>query len=510
MRVALAQINTVVGDLEGNVARCLAAIQSGGKGDADLVVLPEMAVPGYPSRDILFDSSFTEAVSEATHDLARRARGGPPALVGTLASSGRDLPGHPGLYNIAVLIENGDVQQVASKRLLPGYDVFYEPRWFLPGPASAPTTIAGVQVGFMICEDMWDQGYDIHPGAELKAAGAEMLVCISATPYRRGVMEERLYHARRQGLTLVHVNLCGANDELIFDGNSFVINEGGHQIAQLRAFEAGIQIFDLSTATPIAAPDENLEQERFSALTLGVRDFAEKNQLQRAFLGLSGGIDSSVVACIAAEALGAERVTGISIPSRYTDSRSTECAQTLAKNLGIDFEIINMEGLHTAAEETLGELLNEGTTAENVQARLRAMILMTFVNRFRGMLLNTSNKTELALGYATIYGDMAGTLCPIADLNKPEVYALARWINSNREVIPYYVIERPPSAELRPDQVDPFDYPKIAPQMERLVQANRSDQALRRSEHKRWQFGVVLKISKKAFGTGRMIPITRR
>lgn len=510
MRVALAQINTIVGDLEGNVARCLASIQNASLGNPDLVVLPEMAVPGYPPRDILYDTTFTESVSEATRDLARRAKGGPPAVVGTLIPAAHKPPGHPGLYNVAVLIHDGEVQQVAAKRLLPGYDVFYEPRWFLPGPASAPTTIAGVQVGFMICEDMWDQGYDIHPGAELKAAGAEMLVCISATPYRRGVLEERLYHARRQGLTLVHLNLCGANDELIFDGRSFIIDEAGSRISQLRAFEEDIQVVDLETAPPIELPDVILDEERFQALVLGVRDFAEKNHLERAFLGLSGGIDSSVVAVIAAEALGPERLTGIAIPSRYTDSRSTGCAQTLADNLGISLEIMNMEDLHTAAETTLDELLGEGTTAENVQARLRAMILMSFVNRYRGLLLNTSNKTELALGYATIYGDMAGTLCPIADLTKPEVYALARWINAEREAIPSFVIERPPSAELRPEQVDPFDYPKIAPQMERLVQANQSDRALRISEHKRWQFGVVLKVSKKAFGSGRMIPITRR
>jgi len=324
------------------------------------------------------------------------------------------------------------------------------------------------------------------------------------------VLEERLYHARRQGLTLVHLNLCGANDELIFDGRSFVIDQRGSRICQLSAFEEDFQVLDLETAPPIELPDVILDEERFDALVLGVRDFAEKNHLERTFLGLSGGIDSSVVAVIAAEALGPERITGIAIPSRYTDPRSTECAQTLADNLGISLEIMNMEDLHTAAETTLDELLDEGTTAENVQARLRAMILMSFVNRYRGLLLNTSNKTELALGYATIYGDMAGTLCPIADLTKPEVYALARWINTERETIPSFVIERPPSAELRPEQIDPFDYPKIAPQMERLVQADQSDRALRISEHKRWQFGVVLKVSKKAFGSGRMIPITRR
>ena len=344
MRVALAQINPIVGDLEGNVARCLAAIQNARMENPDLVVLPEMAVPGYPPRDILYDTTFTEGVSEATRDLARRARGCPPAVVGTFIPAAHSPPGHPGLYNIAVLIEDGKVQQVAAKRLLPGYDVFYEPRWFLPGPASAPTTIAGVQIGFMICEDMWDQGYDIHPGAELKAAGAEMLVCISAAPYRRGVLEERLVHARRQGLPLVHVNLCGANDELIFDGRSFAINQHGELIAHLAGFNEDIQVVDIESAPPMEPPDVSLDEERFNALVLGVRDFAQKNHMERAFLGLSGGIDSSVVGVIAAHALGPERVTGIAIPSRYTDPRSTGCAHTLADNLGIAFEITEHGG----------------------------------------------------------------------------------------------------------------------------------------------------------------------
>jgi NAD+ synthase (glutamine-hydrolysing) len=243
---------------------------------------------------------------------------------------------------------------------------------------------------------------------------------------------------------------------------------------------------------------------------LGIRDFAHKNRLERAFVGLSGGIDSALVAVLAAAALGPERVTALALPSRYTDPRSTACARVLANKLGLQFEVVALESLHQAAETTLGPLLKCGTTAENVQARLRGLILMSFVNRYGGMLLNTSNKTELALGYATLYGDMAGTVCPLADVTKPEVYALAHWLNTQREVIPPYILTRPPSAELRPDQVDPFDYPIVAPEVERLVQSHRSNPALRRSEHKRWQMGVILKVSEQAFGTGRLIPITRR
>jgi NAD+ synthetase len=510
LKVGLAQINACIGDLEGNVERCLTAVETARRGGADFVVLPEMAIPGYPPRDILFDASFVEAVAEATADLAHRLRGGPPVVVGSLAPGPYRPPEHPGLYNAAVLLDGGEVQLAAAKRLLPAYDVFFEPRWFLPGPALPPLRLAGRSVGLLVCEDLWDEGYDHHPPAELLAAGAELLVCLSASPYHRQIMAERLHHARRPGCPLVYVNLCGANDELIFDGRSFALDGQGDVVAQLPAFEEAVRIVDLDEAPPLPPADENPEKELYQALVLGVRDFARKNGLARAFLGLSGGIDSAVVAIVAAEALGPERVTAVAIPSRYTDPRSTACARELAATLGIGFEVVELERLHAEAEATLGDLLSRGTAAENVQARLRAMILMAFVNRHGGQLLNTSNKTELALGYATIYGDMAGTLCPIADLTKPEVIALARWIDARRGIIPPFVLERPPSAELRPDQVDPFDYPRVAPAMERLVRENRSDRALRHSEHKRWQMGVVLKVSPKAFGTGRLIPITRR
>jgi NAD+ synthase (glutamine-hydrolysing) len=557
VRIALAQINPCVGDLEGNVERCLAAIEVARSQDAVLVVLPEMAVPGNPPQDILFDTSFTEAVSEATTDLARRASGGPLAVVGTLMPADRRPPGHPGLFNAAVLLDAGQVRLVAAKRLLPAYDVFFEPRWFLPGPPLPPTTVAGKRVGFLVGEDLWDEGYEVHPPTELFAGGAELLVCLAASPYHRQIMEQRLYQARRQRCPLAYVNLCGGNDELIFDGRSFAIGQRGDIIARLAGFGEEVRVVDLEKDAPVepallpggdcqippppdwAIPiepalllggdcqippppdwairgeqieptDGNPEEELYQALVLGVRDFAQKNRLERAFLGLSGGVDSAVVAVIASEALGPDRVTAVAIPSRYTDPRSTTCARELAQSLGIHFKVVDLERLHAAAEATLGDLLEGGTTAENVQARVRAMILMSFVNRHGGVLLNTSNKTELALGYGTLYGDMAGTLCPIADLTKPEVVALARWMDSVRGVIPRFILERPPSAELEPDQVDPFDYAKVAPAMERLVQENRSDLALRRSEHKRWQMGVILKVSHKSFGSGRMIPITRR
>ncbi|HSJ57516.1 MAG TPA: NAD(+) synthase [Anaerolineae bacterium] len=524
MKLSLGQINPCVGDLEGNVARCLEAAGMARRQGAGLLVLPEMAIPGYPPRDILYDPSFVSAASEAAADLARRARGGPPIVAGTIVPPGTTRPGHPGLYNAAVLLQDGEVRLVAAKRLLPAYDVYYEPRWFLPGPPLPPVEIAGRSIGFLVCEDLWDEGHALHPPAELLAAGAGLLVCLAASPYRRGVMAQRLHHARRHGAIVAYANLWGGQDELIFDGRSFIVDGEGRVVARLAAFAQEVRTVDLSPGAPLDPPDEELpppgsaELELFQALVLGVRDFAGKNRLPHAFLGLSGGVDSAVVAVIAAEALGPERVTAVALPSRYTDPRSTTAARDLALALGIGFEIVGLEPLHAAAEAALGDLLQArahagrgDTAAENVQARLRALILMVYVNTRGGMLLNTSNKSELALGYSTLYGDMAGTLCPIADVGKPEVYSLARWINSTRGgIIPPFIVERPPSAELRPGQVDPFDYDEVAPLLEQLVAQNRSDPALRRSEHKRWQMGVVLKVSEKAFGTGRLIPITRR
>ena len=300
MRVALAQINTCVGDLPGNVERCLAAIEEACRQDAALVVLPELTIPGYPPRDILFDPSFAEAVAEATADLAWRARSGPPVVAGTLMPSGGRPPQHPGLYNAAVLLEGGEVSLVAAKRLLPTYDVFFEARWFLPGPPLPPRTLAGRQVGFLVCEDLWDEGYETQPGAELLAAGAEMLVCLSASPYHQQIMAQRLHHVRRQRCPLVYTNLCGATDELIFDGRSFVIDRDGRLLAQLAGFEEEVRVVDMESETPVEESGTEPEKELYQALVLGVRDFCRKNRLERAFLGLSGGVDSAVVATIAA------------------------------------------------------------------------------------------------------------------------------------------------------------------------------------------------------------------
>ena len=512
MQLAIAQINTTVGELEGNVRRILLAAKEAAAHHPDLIAFPELVVCGYPPRDILYDTSFVEAVQAATFDLAQQVRGLPPLLVGSFAAAERKVYEHPSLSNVAYLMQGGEARPVQVKQLLPIYDVFYEPRWFLPGwQTLPPIELAGRKVGILICEDMWDEGYSIHPAADLVAMGAEMLICISAVPYRRHAMQGRLYHAKRQGLPLAFISQVGANDELIFDGSSFVLN-GAELKSLLKSFEEEIRVVEFPSQGEERLPEElpETEPEIFKALVLGLRDFARKNGLGRAFVGLSGGIDSSVAAVIAAEALGAAKVIGVAIPSRFTDPRSTESARELASTLGIGFEVVGLEGMHLAAEQALGPERSGGVGGENIQARLRMVILMSFVNQQKGFLVNTSNKTELALGYSTLYGDMAGTISPLGDLTKPEVYALARWINRTRSVIPPFVMERAPSAELKTDQVDPFDYERIAPELEGLVRANQSNTAMRAAEHKRWQMGLVLKVSEKSFGRGRLMPITRK
>ena len=504
MKLAIAQINTTIGDLTGNIRRILDAAEK--VRNANLIVFPEMTVPGYPPRDMLYDASFVEAVQAATLDLALQAKALPPLLVGSFAPSGERHYQHPSLHNIVYLMKDGEMQIAQVKQLLPVYDVFYEPRWFVPGKKTLPPIeIAGEKIGVLVCEDMWDEEYQVHPGVDLKAMGAEMLVCMSASPYRKGGGEGRQYHAKRQGLPLVFVNLVGATDELIFDGGSFVLDG-----EKLRMFEEEVRVVELEGKERGKKKEDDGEEELFRALTLGVRDFARKNGMKQAFIGLSGGIDSSVAAVIAVEALGQENVTGVAIPSRFTDERSTESAKELARNLGIKFEQVSLEKMHAATEQALGAERSGGISGENIQARLRMILLMSYVNSGGGFLINTSNKTELTLGYSTLYGDMAGAISPLGDVTKVEVYALAKWINVERDIISPYVMTRMPTAELRAGQVDPFDYDAVSPQAEAMVLADESNAMMRASEHKRWQMGVVLKVSERAFGRGRMMPITRK
>jgi NAD+ synthetase len=323
-------------------------------------------------------------------------------------------------------------------------------------------------------------------------------------------MENRLYHARRQSLPIAFVDLVGGNDELIFDGCSFVLDGAGEMLHSSPRFREDVSVVDFPGVERMPSNLQCHEEEVFDALVLGLHDFFFKNRQKRIVVGLSGGVDSSLAAVIAAKAVGAGNVLGVAIPSRYTDRRSIESARELAENLGIEFEVVELEKIHSIAEQVIGPDRSAGIGGENIQARLRMIILMSYVNQVNGMLLNTSNKTELTLGYSTLYGDMAGAISPLGDLAKPEVYALARWVNEVENSIPSFVMERKPSAELKPNQADPFDYEKLSPELEQLVCSSRSNAAMRASEHKRWQMGVVLKVSAKSFGSGRLVPITRK
>ena len=478
---------------------------------AELIVLPEMTIPGYPPRDILYDPSFVEAVQFAAQDLASQVIDCPPALVGSLTQKTAPTPEHPNLLNVALLIHNGEVSIAAEKQLLPVYDVFYEPRWFVPGRQLPPIEVADQKVGVLICEDMWDENYDTHPAENLKEMGADLLVCLAASPWRKGMPANRLEQVRRPKIPMALVNLIGGNDELIFDGQSLLVNQKGDLIGQSTLFAPGPLSCELSALPSIVGPQPHPFETLFDALVLGVKDFAQKNSISSITLGLSGGIDSAVTAVIAKAAVGSANVTALAMPSRFSDPRSTEMGAKLAQNLEIGFEVVELEPLHRTAESSLKDWLSTGTAAENIQARLRSMILMAHVNKTGGMLLNTSNKTELALGYATLYGDMAGALSPLGDLTKLEVYGLAKWINEKfGNLIPEFVINRPPSAELRAAQVDPFDYETLSPQIESVISQDGTHPQLQRSEHKRWQMGVVLKVAQRSFGSGRMVPITRR
>jgi len=560
VKVGLAQIDTRVGDFPGNLRRILGAVRQAAADGADVVVLPELAITGYPPRDLLFDPAFVARATDALLELAQATTSGPPVVVGapldaallrrlglsvTLDAGEIPLarPGHPGLWNAAVVLLGGSVVAIQGKRLLPAYDVFHEPRWFLPAPRSRVVHLLGRALGLLVCEDLWDDGQAVHPGQELRAAGASLLLALAASPFRHRVAEHRLAHAALVGGPLVHVNAVGANDELVFDGGSFALDADGRLVARLPSFAEAVEVVELHDGprtgdlaggpAPMLEPELEPERALFEALCAGVRGFVDKNGLPGAVLGLSGGVDSALVACVAAEALGPARVTALALPGVHTRAESTTAARELASDLGIRLELIDIGPLHAAARRALAPLVDESPAGrradENLQARLRMLALGAWINRHGGLLLNTSNKTELSLGYGTLWGDLAGTLGVIGDLTKTEVYALARWLHRTRGLIPSFVIERAPSAELAPDQVDPFDYDRVAPAVEAIVQGlvapgsgarqgggaagdgATADLArrVRLAEHKRASHGLILKLSERAFGSGRLMPVTR-
>lgn len=542
MKIALAQINTTIGDYAGNAAKirdCAARARADG---ADVCVFPELALCGYPPMDLLQRTSFLRNHETALEEITAEVSG-VDVVIGALATAPEG--GRRPLSNAALVLRDGEVVATQRKTLLPTYDVFDEERYFEPGRKRRVQDIGGRRVGVAICEDAWtgdfwgtDRPYEVDPVAELVELGAEVLIIVSASPWQQGKSEFRermLTHAsRHHGVPLVFVNLVGGNDELIFDGGSFVASADGSVTKRLAMFEEDYAVVDVfEYGVPEPAPERVAQLEQ--ALVLGVRDYLHKLGMGTAVIGLSGGIDSAVTAYIAARALGPENVKGILMPGPFSSSHSVSDAERLVANLGIQQKIVPIESIYKSFLEQFQLLFGPeesyGLTQENLQARVRGTLLMAVSNYEGRIVLATGNKSELSVGYTTLYGDLVGGLAVLGDVLKRDVYAIARYANRDVEQIPPGTIDKPPSAELAPEQFDSDslpDYPVLDGILEQVVEDRRPTtriqipdggtsetlgwvlRALDRNEYKRRQAPLVLRVSEKAFGTGRRIPIVHR
>ena len=543
MKLGLLQLNSVVGDLTGNAVRIAQGVRQVKDNGGDLAITSELALLGYPPRDLLLNGDFIRRSWEVLADLARELSDAPPVLVG-LAEANTGHVGRP-LYNAAALLRKGTVQACFRKALLPTYDVFDEDRYFEPARALQVLSLGEGDLGVSICEDVWNdrdfwerRRYHVDPIEELAKAGTRILVNLSASPFSVGkqkVREDMLGSlARRHGLWVAYVNQVGGNDDLVFDGCSCAFDPSGRLIARGASFAEDLVMVDVSEGSgKIGHHDFTPEAEIWSALVLGTRDYVAKCGFRRVLLGLSGGIDSSVTAAIAAEAVGSENVLGVLMPSPYSSAGSLEDSERLAKGLGIRTIVIPIEGIMKAYDSALEEAFighPQDLTEENIQSRIRGNLLMALSNKHGALLLTTGNKSELAVGYCTIYGDMSGGLAVIADLPKGMVYRLARWLNRNGEVIPETALIKPPSAELRPNQTDqdslpPYEVLDAILELHidrhlsaREIVAQGFDPAtvghvlrlVRLAEFKRRQAAPGLKVTDRAFGTGWRMPIARR
>ena len=529
MKIALCQINPTVGAINQNKKSIFDWYHRAVDIGADLVVFPELSLIGYPPQDLLLRNRFIENAKNALDEIAQKST--IPIILGNTMMEDNKL------YNCAFFCEKGEIISHYKKRLLPTYDVFDEARYFTSGsePCVVKLSINGenVYLGLQICEDLWDKNYSCDLVEELKAKGAEIIINLSASPYRVDRLLDRCEliqsKASDNRLSYVYCNLVGAQDELIFDGQSLAYNENGELIAQGKAFEEEILLVDIKNSQTIDLKDSRREEKIYNALVLGVKDYFKKTGHTEAVIGLSGGIDSSLTACIAVDALGIENVHGVSMPSKFSSQHSKDDAKLLSENLGVDYRTISIESIVSSFEESLKASYNgsePGVAEENIQARARGSIIMALSNKFNWLVLSTGNKTELAMGYCTLYGDMNGGLAVISDLSKTDVYALSRWVNEKAgfDCIPINSIENPPSAELAPNQVDPFDYDVVSPLVTALIDNQKSPSELikegadpglvkdisnriRINEYKRRQAAPGLKVTSKAFGMGRRVPI---
>ncbi len=547
MKVTIGQINTTNGDIEGNVAKILQAIEKAKRDGSDMIVFPEVATHGYTSFDWFLDKDIIEAAGEPLQKIVD-ATDGITAIVGTIRKTG-DADGRR-LFNSAAVIHDGKLLGFADKTLLPEYDVFDDPRYFEPSDVRRMFEIKGRKIGVVVCEDFWNDKtfwkerlYDVDPADELIMQGADLIVSLNASPFNKGKIHLRCemvaHRARLQKKPIVFVNLIGGNDGIIFDGASLIADEEGDIILQAKAFEEFVETVQLDVRQPDSRGITGNEFETIrQALVLGIKDYAQKNRFTKAVLGLSGGIDSALVAALACEALGAENVLSVMMPSPFSSEGSVKHSEALAKNLGMPTRLEPISG----AFETLLKQMNlhqptkggESLAAENMQSRLRGVILMTISNAENRLVLATGNKSELAVGYCTLYGDTNGGLAVLGDILKTEVYEIARHINesSGHEIIPNSIIDKKPSAELAPNQFDqdslpPYDLmdailklyfeQKLAPE-EIIAQGNNGKlvyDLLNKvespaNEFKRRQLPPTLIISKNAIGIGRRRPVTHR
>lgn len=543
MKVALAQLNPKIGDIEGNLAQALAALSQVGPQAPDLIVFSELFLTGYPPQDLLERSWFIERQEKALAELTEATRKYPETgiVIGAALPSRKDSG--RGLFSSAVLIYQGRILFRQHKSLLPTYDVFDEARYFDPADKIKTVPFKGRTLGLSVCEDAWNapdfqpQGkhYTLDPIGVLAEDGADLFINVSASPFHVGKDEFRYRlvnnHAVRHGVPFVFVNQIGGNDGLIFDGRSMCLDENGSPVFLCPPFQEHIQTIDIDGpgAPGLFAPQDKIESVH-QALILGIRDYLGKSGFTSVVVGLSGGIDSAVTCALAAEALGRDNVLGISMPSMYSSQGSVEDSRELAANLGVRFKVVPIKDIYDGYLTVLSEhFQGQGldVTEENIQARIRGNILMAFSNKFGCLVLSTGNKSELAMGYCTLYGDMSGGLAVISDVPKMMVYELARYINRRREIIPQATIDKAPSAELRPDQKDEDSlppYPLLDQVLKLYIEEGLSRQGIiekgfdadmvgwiirtvNRNEYKRRQSPPGLKVTSKAFGVGRRMPI---
>jgi NAD+ synthase (glutamine-hydrolysing) len=542
MKIAIAQLNYHIGNFALNTSKIIDHINKAKAGGADLVVFTELSVTGYYPHDLLERKEFIEQAEVSLNQIARQCNG-----IAALVGGPRINPEPRGkkLFNSAFFMYDGAIQHIVNKSLLPTYDIFDEYRHFEPNKAFSVFDFKGKKLAITICEDLWDEQetqnefgreklYQLSPLSELSALGPDLVINLSASPFsynqenfRKNILVK---NAIKYNLPIIYANQVGAHTELVFDGGSVFVNGKGEIVEELNYFEEDFRIIDTESATPNLQPQTDYIEKIYHALILGIRDYFGKMGFKKATLGLSGGIDSALVLVLAAEALGKENVRVLLMPSQYSSDHSITDAVQLAQNLDIQYEIIPIQPMVDRFDESLAEVfanLKNDITEENIQARTRGILLMAISNKFGHILLNTTNKSECAVGYGTLYGDMNGGLSILGDVYKTDIFKMARWINREHEIIPINTIQKPPSAELRPDQKDTdslpdynildqilFDYIELNLSPAEIISRGfdeatvlRTVKMVNTNEYKRFQAPPILRVSSKAFGFGRRMPL---